>query len=237
MLLFFQTTFFVILVFIIDLLIAMHILMNKHEQPVSATLWLFIVFSLPIFGVILYLFFGINRIKTLGLKIALANEVIDIEQKNRVHKVIGKLLAMRDKFVYQADKNSTDHLSYNKTINNLLPKTFPLTGNKLILLRDGTTAYPKMLAAIKNANSNIHLQSFIIHNDVIGKEILDALQQKATQGVAVKILYDKFGSMKAVASHFFAKYKNLTPNFQMLPFTITNLLAPWRVQLRNHRKL
>jgi cardiolipin synthase len=226
--LFFQTTFFVILVFVIDVLTAIHILMNKHEQPVSATLWLFIVFSFPLFGVILYLFLGINRIKTLGLKIAMANEAIDT-------KLINLLFALRDKFIYTEYAAIADPMQYNKTIDRLIPETSPLVGNKLELLRDGTTAYPKMLQAIKNAKHNINLQSFIIHNDVIGQEILDALLKKAKQGVQIKVLYDKFGSMQ-VFSRAFARYKKI-PNFTMTPFAFTNILAPWRVQLRNHRKL
>lgn len=238
MLLFFQTTFIVIIIVAIDMIAAIHILMYKHEEPTSAILWFFVVFSFPIFGVILYLIFGINRIKTFGLKIALANERINTEQKKRVHTVINNLFASRDKFIYQDYQKLKNTMEYNKAIDRLLPGTIPICGNKLELLRDGTTAYPKMLAAIKNAKHNIHLQSFIIHNDVIGKEILDALEQKAAAGVNVKVLYDKFGSMKAALSFFFTKYKkDKNPNLHMQPFAFVNIFAPWRVQLRNHRKV
>ncbi|MCK4608049.1 MAG: hypothetical protein KAT71_01095, partial [Gammaproteobacteria bacterium] len=38
-------------------------------------------------------------------------------------------------------------------------------------------------------------------------------------------------------SHFFRKYKtSKIDNFQMHSFSIANVFAPWRVQLRNHRK-
>ena len=234
----FATTFLLGLVFIIQICTAIHVLLTKHEEAVSATLWLLIIFTFPLgIGIVLYLLFGINRIKTLGLKIALANELIHAQEKSHVHEVFDKLIAERNKFIYQDYATSQDPLEYNKTIDNLLPETLPLTGNKLELLRDGTAAYPQMLAAIKTAQHNIHLQSFIIHKDAIGKEILDALEQKARQGVKVKVLYDKFGSLKAVYSHFFKHYSNKIPNLEMVPFAFINILALWRVQLRNHRKL
>jgi cardiolipin synthase len=98
-------------------------------------------------------------------------------------------------------------------------------------------AYPVMLEEIKKAKKCIHLQSFIITDDEIGKKIFDALQKKAENGVKVKVLYDRFGSGKAIFSHFFQKYAGKTPNFSIKSFMRVNLLAPWRVQLRNHRKL
>ncbi|MCK4869801.1 MAG: cardiolipin synthase [Gammaproteobacteria bacterium] len=232
-----ETTLAFLVLLVIDILIAIHILMTKNEEPTSAVLWFFIVFSFPIFGVILYLFFGINRIKTLGLKIELANERIDHAQHEQVSKIIKQIFSEREQYIYHNKKEDNDPLSHHKTLDRLLPKTQALIGNKLELLRNGTTAYPKMLQAIKNAKETIHLQSFIIHGDIIGKEILDALVKKANDGVKVKILYDKFGSLKSIFSHFFAKYKKENPNFQLHPFAFINLFTPWRVQLRNHRKL
>lgn len=213
--------FFTIVVFI-DLLIALHILMNKHEEPASALLWLLVVVTFPILGMVLYLFFGINRIKTLGTKIAQANQLARSQQKQ------------------YSQQKFEEPKEYNKTLDRLLPENIPVAGNKLSLLHGGTTAYPKMLSAITKATKHIHLQSFIIHNDAIGKEILDALVKKAKEGVKVKVLYDKFGSLKGVFSLFFLKYVKLkrnNRNFQINSFALTNLFSPWRIQLRNHRKV
>ncbi len=232
-----NTILFFVIVASVDIVAMIHILMNKHEEPVSAILWLFVVFTFPVVGVMLYLIAGINRTKTLGPKIALANERITAQQKHELDDVIEGLSASRQRFIF-SDKQPKNTMDFNQTADRLLPGTSALVGNELELLCDGTAAYPKMLEAIKKARHNIHLQTFIIHNDAMGKEILDTLEQKAREGVDVKVLYDKFGSMPAGWSHLFKRYmKHKLPNLQIIPFSVANIFAPWRVQLRNHRKL
>lgn len=238
MLLFLQTKLLFILIVVIDIITMIHILMHKHEEPTSALMWMFVVFGFPIIGVIFYLIAGINRMETLGFKIALANEKINDQQKKQVDAVIESLFATRKKFIFREHKHRKNTMDVSQTLDGFLPNTNSFIGNKLQLLRDGTAAYPKMLQAIKAAKHNIHLQSFIIHNDAVGKEILDTLEDKAAEGVEVKVLYDKFGSMKAGWSHLFRRYlKRKDPNLNMRPFSVANIFAPWRIQLRNHRKL
>lgn len=74
-------------------------------------------------------------------------------------------------------------------------------------------------------------------NDEIGKAIFDLLARKASDGVKVKVIYDRFGSSHAIMSHFFRKYSGKIPNLQIKSFMRINLFTPWRIQLRNHRKL
>ena len=57
---------------------------------------------------------------------------------------------------------------YMTMLDKLLPLTFPTLGNNVSLLEDGTSAYPKMLEAIQNANKHIDLQSFNINDDEAG---------------------------------------------------------------------
>jgi cardiolipin synthase len=230
-----QTVLFISAIAVVDVLTATHVLITKTEDSVSATLWLFVIFTFPIFGVVLYLFVGIDRIETLGLKIELANTQLNTEQKSHLDQAVAETFDDLQRYTY--NYKTANNEQFQKTIDSLLPGTIPLTGNSIELLHDGTSAYPQMLAAIQKAKHNIHLQSFIINNDIIGKTIFDLLAQKAREGVEVKVLYDRFGSFRAVIYNFFAKYANKTPHFQMRPFALVNLFAPWRIQLRNHRKL
>ncbi|MBN2690160.1 MAG: cardiolipin synthase [Gammaproteobacteria bacterium] len=216
---------------LIDIAVALHILTTKHDEPASAILWLFVVFTFPMVGMALYLLFGINHVRTLGSKIASFSHHLKTE------KIIKEALIRENSFVYQNYPKDTHDINYQKTLDRLLPKTKPLFGNKVTLLQDGTSAYPEMLDTIKAAKKYIHLQSYIIKNDATGKELMDALLNKANQGVEVKVIYDAFGSLKAVLSFFFRKYQRKIALFKIRPFTLINLLAPWRIQLRNHRKL
>jgi hypothetical protein len=65
-----------IFIILLNIATSIHIILNKHEESVSAVLWLLTVSFLPILGTGLYILFGINRVYTKGLKIQIANETI-----------------------------------------------------------------------------------------------------------------------------------------------------------------
>jgi cardiolipin synthase len=237
----FTLSYLSIVLLIICSVTAVHILLNKHEEPVSSVMWLIMVFAFPGVGVLFYLLFGINRINTRGLKIKIAHELIldDLQkssevsvERSTIHKALANHMNEQHEFEFIGSKN--DYPEYCKMLDHLLPDTIPLKGNKISLLLDGTQAYPKMLEAIKRAKNSIHLQSYIIMNDAIGKQLFDALREKARNGVKVKVLYDRFGSWSAFSSFFFQKFIKDTPNLQIHSFS---QLMPWSIQLRNHRKL
>jgi cardiolipin synthase A/B len=69
-----------------------------------------------------------------------------------------------------------------------------VSGNRLNILRDGKENYPEWEAAIISAKSSIHLEMYIIHNDLTGRRFRDLLVEKARAGVKVRVLYDWFGS-------------------------------------------
>ncbi len=231
---FFHITYFSITIFLIELVTVIHVLMNRHNEPQSAILWMLLVFYLPVLGIALYIVFGINRVNTRGMQIKLANELIHTQAKKSLHKAFARHYKEQKKNLFNGeDGKYPDFLS---ALDRLLPDTLPLKGNSLELLRDGTTAYPRMLDEISKAVSSIHLQSFIIMNDHVGREILEALEAKAKEGVEVKVLYDRFGSMKA--GLLFKSYGRKYENFQIHPFApLFSFRMPWTVQLRNHRKV
>ena len=204
-------------------------------------MWLIVVFAFPFVGLACYLIFGINRINTRGVQIKIAHEVIlgELKKSNElsveassIHKALANHINEQHEFEFIG--SSENYPDYCRMLDRLLPDTIPLKGNKISLLIDGTHAYPKMLEAIRNAESTIHLQSYIIMNDEVGKTIFEALRERARNGVKVKVLYDRFGSWSAFSSSFFSNFMKSTPNLQIHSFS---QMMPWSIQLRNHRKL
>lgn len=222
---------------LVDVVVAAHILLHKRDEPERASLWLLTVVSFPVFGVVLYLFAGVNRRETLGFKIEEAGDRFEATLNNPAVKTMSRHLSEIAPFVSREFEAGEKTTSYKVALDRFLPDTCPLSGNRVELLCDGRMAYPVMLEAISAAKSSIHLESFIIANDQVGAMIFDALERKAAEGVKVKAVYDRFGSLPAIASHFFNRYMKRGGNFEIVPFSHANLLAPWRVQLRNHRKL
>lgn len=67
-------------------------------------------------------------------------------------------------------------------------------GNQLKLLRNGAEYFPALEAAIKSAQYEIYLQTYIYAADAIGVYIGNLLMQAARRGVRVNVLLDGFGS-------------------------------------------
>jgi cardiolipin synthase len=69
-----------------------------------------------------------------------------------------------------------------------------LPGNRLTLLRSGVEYFPALEAAIRGAEREIFLETYIYTGDATGRRITQALCEAAARGVAVRILVDGFGS-------------------------------------------
>ncbi|MDB5729005.1 MAG: phospholipase D/Transphosphatidylase [Noviherbaspirillum sp.] len=63
------------------------------------------------------------------------------------------------------------------------------------VLTDGAAFYSAELEAIRNATASIHLEAYIFHVTPIGKRFLDALTERAAQGIQVRVVVDAVGSM------------------------------------------
>jgi len=214
-----------------------HILFTKHEEPPSALLWLLVIIILPVAGLILYLIFGINRLKSMESSMKYSSDKFNSSRDVFTSKAaISNYLDCLRRFSPDWEKRSESEFS--RVLDRLLPECTPLTGNQLELLEDGTMAYPRMLEDIMSAKFSVRMQSFIIMDDPVGKAIFDALARKAEEGIDVKILYDSFGSFYAGLSHFFRRYsQRKIPTLHIRAFSPINIFTPWRIQMRNHRKL
>jgi cardiolipin synthase A/B len=71
-----------------------------------------------------------------------------------------------------------------------------LPGNRITLLRSGTEYFPALEAAIRAAQRDIYLESYIYEADETGWRITDALADAARRGVAVHVLVDGFGAKR-----------------------------------------
>ncbi len=69
-----------------------------------------------------------------------------------------------------------------------------LPGNRLTLLRSGVEYFPALEAAIREAQREIFLETYIYAGDATGRRITRALCEAASRGAAVHLLVDGFGS-------------------------------------------
>ena len=100
---------------------------------------------------------------------------------------------------------------------------------------EGDELFTAMVDAISKAEISIYLESYIFATDEVGQRFIGALQEKARQGVDVRLHIDAAGSGSWLHGSFFK---------QMIPYGVKlkwfhrwTWKNPLQFNVRNHRKI
>jgi cardiolipin synthase len=110
-----------------------------------------------------------------------------------------------------------------------------IEGNGVRLLRDAEENYPAWLEAIHSAQRTIHFESFIIHEDEVGREFAEALSKKAREGVRVRLIYDWLGAIGKTSRRFWRTLKEA--GVEVRGFNPPRFDEPFGWFNRDHRKM
>ena len=206
--------------FVAALLASIHALLHKRDSR-AATLWLATIWFLPLFGPILYLALGVNRIRRRAISLGL-------------HKTITRPIPDH---LGESQPSGAEHLEILARVVGRVVEQ-PLTpGNRVQPLVNGDEAFPAMLAAIESAAKSISLATYVFDNDASGNQFADALGRAVKRGVAVRVLIDAAGTRYSWPPITHKLKRAQIPFAKFLP---ASLFTPWRVatiNLRNHRKI
>jgi cardiolipin synthase len=70
-------------------------------------------------------------------------------------------------------------------------------GNSVRVLKDAAENFPAWLAAIRSAERTVYFESYIVGDDAVGREFVQALAERARAGVRVRLLYDWLGTRRS----------------------------------------
>ncbi|MGE5125077.1 MAG: phospholipase D-like domain-containing protein, partial [Betaproteobacteria bacterium] len=107
-------------------------------------------------------------------------------------------------------------------------------GNDVRLLRDASENYPAWFEAIEAAERRVHLEVYILADDVIGRRLAEALIAKARAGVAVRLVYDWLGALGKAGGRYWRALREA--GVELRCFNPPQLTSPLDVLRRNHRK-
>ncbi|WP_379970699.1 cardiolipin synthase [Ectobacillus sp. sgz5001026] len=120
-------------------------------------------------------------------------------------------------------------------VRGLQRRTMPLRQSDFQTFTDGSLLYKQLFHDIKQATHHIHILFFIVKNDEISSSFLQLLQQKAEQGVEVRLLLDRIGSNR-LSSNSIRHMRE-----SGVHFSFCHLIKPpflfYSMNERNHRKL
>ncbi|HBA82666.1 MAG TPA: cardiolipin synthase [Verrucomicrobia bacterium] len=216
--------------------VCLHCLRYRRDAD-STLLWIVISWSLPFVGPALYAAFGVYRVQRKGWQKECSNRELLSARQTHASEILPLSYWQGLHDAVAGEPSSSLARELNRVMDPLLPDYPLLGGNDVQPLVTGDEAYPLMLDSIRSAQHHVHLQSFIIGNDRVGRQFLELLAEKAGEGVAIRLLYDSFGSTHAFFGGLFRKYRGIK-NFQLCGWTQANLFKrQFQFNLRNHRKL
>ncbi|MBU1359546.1 MAG: cardiolipin synthase ClsB [Gammaproteobacteria bacterium] len=69
-----------------------------------------------------------------------------------------------------------------------------VAGNQIELLDNGEEFFPRVFGAIRDAQREVIVETFILFDDEVGQQLRDVLREVALRGVKVDLMVDGFGS-------------------------------------------
>jgi cardiolipin synthase len=202
------------------------LLLNK--RPTATLAWLWAIFLFPVIGPGFYLLIGTERVKR--------------RRRHRRHHFRGKKKwemarsdaaatashAVKDKALDAEDRFLLEKLS-------AITQLPIATVSGIEILCKAPAFYEALRRDIDEAQSEIHLQTYIWRDDEVGRDFLERLMAAARRGVKVRVLIDEVGSLRLRRNYF---EPLIAAGGE---FSWCNMVAPekgrYAFNLRNHRKL
>jgi cardiolipin synthase len=110
-------------------------------------------------------------------------------------------------------------------------------GNKTTLLFDGPQAMGAMLDAIRGAQDNINLETYIFDQDELGQQFQQLLIEKQKAGIQVNVMYDGIGSLSTPKAFFDQMRAAGIKLIEFNPISPLKGLKALKVNNRDHRKI
>ncbi len=174
-------------------LLVIYVVGNK-DNPAYKIGWIIILFVVPIYGAIFYIFFG-------GKNVPKA-----IRKRNKVVRKVTKGLIEPDYEVLEEitlnDRMSGGQAKY------LAWERFPTYKNtETQFLESGEQKWESLLKDLKGAKHHIFLQYFIIREGEFWGSILEILEEKVKEGVDVRVGYDDLGCLPTLPNGYYKVLK------------------------------
>jgi len=194
-------------------LFALARLFIERRQPSNTLVWLMAIVFVPYLGVPLYMLFGNRKLRKLAAR------------KRRIRLPVPVACRV-------SEKTLTSPVAQAIRTNGAGD---PIAGNTLRLLRTGEEAFAELESRILSARHTIHIATFILARDPVGRRLVHLLARRAREGVRVRLQLDALGC-------FFSRGRFVDPlraaGGEVATFLpVLPLSSRSSANLRNHRKI
>lgn len=213
----------IITLYLLTTLAATVAVLMDRRQPAKTVAWVMVLLFIPVIGVILYFFFGQNTRKE---RIISQRSLDQLTRRSMLE------------FVEQDDLQPSTLDPRFATLISLFARqsmALPFKGNHTDIYTEGRNFFDALLMEISRAEHHIHLLTYIIEDDTLGRSVADALITKARQGVEVRLLYDDVGCWKVSSAFFEHLREGGVEVHSFMPVKFPAFTS--KMNYRNHRKI
>jgi len=197
-------------------------IVSSRMEPGYKIAWLLVILPFPVFGGIFYLLIGGGHIPKRTQK-RMQGILEKTAQTLEEDFKADDLLPLGGDAAGQA--HYLEHHAACPAYTNTETDYFPL----------GDLAFPQMLEELKKARRYIFLEYFIIRPGTFWDSILAVLEEKAAQGVEVRVIYDDMGCMFTLPRDY--DQQLAAKGIQCRVFNRFVPVMTLRLNNRDHRKL
>jgi len=223
----FQLYALVTLVLHWTLVIGLSVRVIMRRRPVGILLaWLAIILSVPLLGILFYLFVGENRVSKRYLSRAKAIQPLYEQWKQ----------ALRQRSAVDWSRQNPAAFLLHRQAEAVFG--FPaLQGNRMQLLTEYEDIFRSLIDDINRCTTSCHLEFYIWHPGGLADELADAVIRAAQRGVVCRVLVDAVGSKPFLRGVIPDRFRAAGVRLGVaLPVGIFSTLFS-RADLRNHRKI
>ena len=211
----------------INFILAVIIIFFQRREPQSVWTWLLLLYFLPIIGFVFYLFLGTDMHKKKMFRIKEIEDNLNEAIRKQEYWLQNKRWGNKSTEI----EEYSDLVMYNLGASGAM-----LTDdNDITFFTDGVRKFDALIADMEQAEQYIHVQYYIIKNDVLFRRIKDVLVKIAAAGVEVRILYDGMGGRSVKKSCWKDLNRQGIKTSEFFPALLRRLHL--RINYRNHRKI
>lgn len=210
-----------------NMLFAIIIVFFQRRDPKSVWAWLLLLYFIPILGFVFYLLLGQDMHKR---KMFWTKEVED-HLSEAIRQQENKLKTKKLEELDPNIRSYTDLIMYNLESSG----TMLSDDNDIDFFVDGNEKFNALIEDLRHAKYFIHIQYYIIKNDVLFHRIRKVLAEKAKEGVEVRILFDGMGCRSVKHSYWKELQEQGIMIAEFFPALLRRLHL--RINYRNHRKI
>lgn len=203
---------------------AAFVLINEYCRPQKAVAWLVILYVFPLIGFLFY-YFVAKEYSCFYPTLRKDNKMLE-HLKETLEERCKLTIDLVDPF------HQDDHLHAILKNGNSLPIT---ACNETTIYIEGQKAFEAMFESISIAKHHIHIEFYIIRDDVLGNEFQQLLIRKAQEGVKVRLLYDGIGCHR-LGKTFLRRLQNAGVEIGCFAPPLSTFIDK-RINYRNHRKI